>query len=67
MGGMFLSGGSYTKNSAEEVSTMMQLLSQWSDAKQRPSYKELLINTAKRLPLVASNKQIDLHAYMGDW
>lgn len=67
MGGLLFSKGSYTKNSPEEVITMMQQLAQWSDSQQRPSYKQLMINTAKKLPLVASEKQIDLQAYMGDW
>lgn len=67
MAGPFFSEGSFTKNTPAEVEAMMQQLQLWSAADTRPDSKKLMIESAKRLPLKATEQPIDLHRFMGDW
>lgn len=76
MAGAFFSDGSYTKNTPEEVKTMMSKLQEWSTLPfERGDLETLLpeerltrINyQAQQSPLTAMEGAIDLQRYMGRW
>jgi dehydrogenase/reductase SDR family protein 12 len=65
--GPFFTEGSYTKNTPEEVAEMMRNLAIWSVADQRPTAERIAVEVAKKLPLTAMSREIDINAFMGDW
>lgn len=72
MAGPFFTEGSYTKNSKASVDAMMQKLKDWTNG-QRPgdlSYRSeamVACKDAKRHPLRAMERAIELERFMGKW
>mmetsp|Transcript_17225 Transcript_17225/g.28900 ORF Transcript_17225/g.28900 Transcript_17225/m.28900 type:complete len:685 (+) Transcript_17225:83-2137(+) len=66
MSGPFFSEGSFTKNTAEEVNTMLLKLDQWSKGV-RPTRQQSDILAAQNIPLIATTQAIDINKFMGDW
>jgi lipocalin len=74
--GPFFTEGCFTKNTPEEVSSIMSLLERWSTLPFNEGPLEVLLPNervsrinfeASLTPLVAMDEQIDLHRYMGRW
>lgn len=65
--GPFFTEGSFTKNTAEEVDTMMANLEMWCSSSTRPSLEEQLRLASLKLPLQASTTALDIQQFMGRW
>ena len=76
LAGPFFTEGSFTKNTPEEVSTMMTLLEKWSTLPLHEGPLETVLPEervsrmnieAAKVPLVGMREPIDLQRYMGTW
>jgi len=67
LSGPFFTEGSYTKNTKEEVDTMMNNLEAWTTG-HRPSAAEIEERLVKLRPVESLKRVVDLQKeYMGDW